>query len=298
MSASQTNLRLLDWARLRMHLVFAYVGAPSVLVYKGHHTPAMSAWLLLRGGVEVEDPDGSRVVASCGQWVFPSPGYSGNQFTEDAEILSVRTLLFWPNGDLLFTHPNTLVVDEGRYPVLQPAAKRLIRCLKPLGRGQKDQRLLRLPYESAEFSQYLTIQKATIRWVEVCTAMMADLGVERTSTQTSDLRIVRAQLILDHLELHQPPDLGRVARMAGLSLSQLNRLFVAQIGLTPKAYFDRRRLESAKQQLLSTPDPIKQIAYQLGFKQASHFTRWFDSHAGFTPRAFRSTRYEAIYTLQ
>jgi AraC-like DNA-binding protein len=34
--------------------------------------------------------------------------------------------------------------------------------------------------------------------------------------------------------------------------------------------------------------PIKEICYQLGFKQASHFAAWFRRHSGSYPQAFRA----------
>jgi AraC-like DNA-binding protein len=32
---------------------------------------------------------------------------------------------------------------------------------------------------------------------------------------------------------------------------------------------------------------IKEIGYRLGFKQASHFTKWFTRRVGMTPKTYR-----------
>jgi AraC-like DNA-binding protein len=44
----------------------------------------------------------------------------------------------------------------------------------------------------------------------------------------------------------------------------------------------------AKAQLKVTTMPIKEIAMRLGFENVAFFNRFFKSHVGVTPRAYRN----------
>ena len=46
-------------------------------------------------------------------------------------------------------------------------------------------------------------------------------------------------------------------------------------------------MDLARAMLVQQRSSIKQIAYTLGFRQASHFTKWFTQRTGRTPSAFR-----------
>jgi transcriptional regulator GlxA family with amidase domain len=77
-------------------------------------------------------------------------------------------------------------------------------------------------------------------------------------------------------------------RESGLGRSQLDRLFFQAFGISTRAYWNRRKLDSANALLATTANPIKEIAFRLGFRQASHFTRWYESLMGLTPNAYRN----------
>ena len=49
-----------------------------------------------------------------------------------------------------------------------------------------------------------------------------------------------------------------------------------------------KRVLKAKTYLLQTPLTISEIAYKLGFDDASNFTRFFKKETGFTPSKFRA----------
>ena len=83
---------------------------------------------------------------------------------------------------------------------------------------------------------------------------------------------------------------SELARRCGLSVSQLNRRFVRAFGETPRRYAERRRGEVARQLLTSTAQPVKQIAFSLGFLQPSHFAAWFRRLTGLYPAAYRRVR--------
>ncbi len=85
-------------------------------------------------------------------------------------------------------------------------------------------------------------------------------------------------------------NLDELAEKAGLSKYYFCRRFKKITGRTPWEVLCERRLERAKELLLSTKMSIKQIAHQLGFESADYFSRKFQAFSGFKPSAYRGRR--------
>lgn len=70
----------------------------------------------------------------------------------------------------------------------------------------------------------------------------------------------------------------------GLSSDHLRTLFKDAFGMSPKAYRERRRMGLANELIVNGNLSIKEIAYTLGFKQATHFSAAFSSFYGYPPK--------------
>jgi len=81
-----------------------------------------------------------------------------------------------------------------------------------------------------------------------------------------------------------------MARAAGLGQSQFHALFRATTGQSPKQYRLRKLLDRAVDRLVTTSDPIAEIAYGLGYQNVSSFNRLFRQRFGVTPSEFRTGR--------
>jgi AraC family transcriptional regulator len=82
----------------------------------------------------------------------------------------------------------------------------------------------------------------------------------------------------------------RVRAMAGqmqLSVSHFCRAFKETFGQTPHAYLLRLRLELAQALMLSTREPLTQIALECGFADLSHLSKAFRRELGEAPSAWR-----------
>lgn len=76
-----------------------------------------------------------------------------------------------------------------------------------------------------------------------------------------------------------------LARLCNVSLRQLQREFRRQTGSSPQSWLDDRRI-IASERLLLEGHPIKAVAFDLGYKQPSHFCRQFKERRQLTPSEF------------
>lgn len=75
-----------------------------------------------------------------------------------------------------------------------------------------------------------------------------------------------------------------------LSAATLHRLFRRHLGVSPIHYQLQRKMEAAKRLLTATEEPIKEIAYRLGYSNALYFSSEFHRFTGESPRNFRRRR--------
>jgi AraC family transcriptional regulator len=81
--------------------------------------------------------------------------------------------------------------------------------------------------------------------------------------------------------------LEEVAAIAGVHSAHLSRVFRQKMGCTVGEYVRRLRFEFACQQILSTEQPLCDVALAAGFSDQSHFNRIFRTRLGVTPYAYR-----------
>ena len=78
-----------------------------------------------------------------------------------------------------------------------------------------------------------------------------------------------------------------LASVAQLSTCHFARAFKKSFGKPPHGYILRKRIERACELMLSTKDPLAQIALGCGLADQSHFSRLFKKHIGQCPQAWR-----------
>ncbi len=99
----------------------------------------------------------------------------------------------------------------------------------------------------------------------------------------------RRRRIVDFIEAHLDEDIGlaALAAEAGLSPHHFGKAFKTTFGKPPCRYITERRIQKAKEMLLSDGASITEIALALGFSSHSHFTDVFRKMTGTTPSLFR-----------
>ena len=78
-----------------------------------------------------------------------------------------------------------------------------------------------------------------------------------------------------------------LAEIAGVSLRTLQRIFRERFDTSPMTWLMEARLLEAARLIRAGDDPVTKIAYRVGFKDPSHFTRRFKARFGVSPNEYR-----------
>ncbi len=87
--------------------------------------------------------------------------------------------------------------------------------------------------------------------------------------------------------LVEKKEVASYAELLNLSSFQLNSITKKALGKTCSEVINELIILEAKRYLLATSNQINQIAYHLGYEDASYFIRFFRKHTGYSPEAFR-----------
>lgn len=93
--------------------------------------------------------------------------------------------------------------------------------------------------------------------------------------------------ILDQSENDSRLLAQNLAEKMSLHPNYLNSVIKSKTGKTVNDWIAMRMLSVAKSLLINTSDSSKVIAYQLGFSEPTHFSRFFRKQVGLSPNQFR-----------
>lgn len=103
-----------------------------------------------------------------------------------------------------------------------------------------------------------------------------------------DFRIRRVVEILSS-DLRIEVSFKDLAKSLNLSTSRLRHLFKDEVGISPKQFVRKVKLQKAKSLLEQTNYSIKEIGARVGLHDESHFVRDFETTFGQTPSRYRET---------
>lgn len=273
-----------QWFTLRNELFWIYRGG-AVKAAEGivaDHSQGYWMWLMEAGSVEVRTR-GRRLTARAGQWMLSPNGVVHQKFTEDARLISVRFSSQWPTGENLFVENEGGIFAEADHPRLKRSAITLHRLGAKHFPGAKAEMF----DHEASYPVFLRFQLAFQQWLaDFADAMLLSGRTLAISSRLDDR--INTALSLLHNSPHPAgfPE-AMITSRVNLGRRQLDRLFIQALGVSTREYWDRLREQAAIRLIKDSRRPAKQIAYALGFRQASHFTKWFTLRTGRTPSAFR-----------
>jgi AraC family transcriptional regulator len=110
-----------------------------------------------------------------------------------------------------------------------------------------------------------------------------------TGPAVSGLSPWQARKVQEFIEasLNSKIQLRDCASKAQLSASHFSRAFKATFGTTVLDHIRRRRVEQAQRMMLTSKQPLSQIALSCGFADQSHYCRVFHAVVGLSPNAWR-----------
>lgn len=278
------QIPLAEWAHLHAHLIWIYDGPVNPTGRSGQReAPHLTAWLLRAGEVELRVRN-IKLRARAGAWLFPPAGKVWRRFSEDARILSVRYRASWPSGEELFSDGLGVSLPARDYPELERTAKPLASFVKKQF-PNPDVNLLNAP---ATLETHLRLQKLFAAWLDASVSALSRAGLVPARMGHIDARLLRAVQLIERHNLATPFAERALADRIGLSVSQLNRLFHHQFGVSSHGYYERRRREYAIAALRGSSRTVKEVAYELGFSSLPHFSAWARRKLGEAPRGFRN----------
>lgn len=194
-------------------------------------------------------------------------------FTAGAHIISVRFLASWQGLNYIPPLCALQVIPPGEHPELLNAAMELAQSPRAT------------PAAPAEFCLKQTRFYAWLhQWHQTRKKI---LGTDASRQQQLDPRVIEIMTWISsnrHSRVIAYPELSQVI---GLSKAQIDRIFLKETGITIHQWIDNDCRRLAEVSLANPNLSIKEISSRLHFTTASHFSKWFLSHTGTTPREWR-----------
>lgn len=247
-----------------------------------YNSKVLTVLKVLEGQV-VFKTEGEETCVRKGEWMMHRPGWREQLFDNDLRILSVHVAVdsHFPGADW-----------RGVSAVHLPCSQRLDTAVQALRQTAFIQKLLKTgestpTFVAADLATHLNYQEKVCAFVSVLTHILEPLGIAYTEPQIGDERVRMGLAKLTRMSLHEVFSRESMAQESGMSPSQMDRCWRAEIGMTPYIFWQQRRLKFACRELLKQGCLVKEVAYSTGFPRVSHFSQWFYSHQKETPSEYR-----------
>lgn len=106
---------------------------------------------------------------------------------------------------------------------------------------------------------------------------------------SADQRLLKAYQAKVEEYFREQHEVGAYAALLHISAGHLSEVVKAQSGKPAIKHLHDRLVLEAKRLLLYTPLSLKELAFDLGFSEASYFNRFFKRETGVTPAEYRTT---------
>ena len=291
--ASQALLEGAAWEALPLSLDAAPVraaGGAWVAAGAAAQAPPLALALVLAEQMpEPNDP----LLPPVAQWLrqqaaagVPLGGIgSGAAWLAAAGLLAGhRATVHWPHiAELIERHPEVVVsqqrieIDRGRLSAA----------------GHDASRGLMLHWLALHHGERLAQEVATALGLERLRPIDERQRVPSAArVGTGSAKLAEAVALME-ANLGEPLSTEDIARLAGVSRRQLERLFKQHLDALPSRWYLSLRLQRARRLLRDSPQSILQIGLACGFASGPHFSNAYRAHFGHTPRDERSQRAQA-----
>jgi AraC-like DNA-binding protein len=241
-------------------------------------------------------------------------------FTSYGEFNSSRKIgpVSWPHFDLLVIHSGSVKISfmDSRSKTLNASQAVLIfpetafKGSSVSGRSLASVHHFKFSESDEEFKDIANLKRGYILGKDLPEQFMSDVSrsLELEDSQSFErealLRLILSVFLKIRKQnhpfaktlfrisrnLHQQIRIDELALAAGLSNSHFRKLFREQFNISPAKYIRKAKIEAACKMLVRTREPVKSIAFQLGFDEVPHFHRTFKAETGMTPAKYRKKK--------
>jgi AraC-like DNA-binding protein len=277
------------WRSLRCEWLWVYRGAVPVCGVWSAEIPVPAGVFFVEQGSGRIRADGKEFTVKRGEAFFSAPGPRQHWFAPGTRLLSVGFRCLWPDERLVFRSGLNFAAKSAK---LRTATLELFRRVHR-GRKVVTFRDAVKPATHA-LAAWSAREAAFLEWFAVWSEVLHQNGIEPEPRVAAKGRRGRVeQLIawlnkrpLDQTTPTLPPNFG-------LGLRRADQLLQQQLGTSLRGYLERRRSDAARVRVLAGSGTLKEIAFELGFRHASHFTAWFRRQVGVSPSVYRTGGMEA-----
>jgi AraC-like DNA-binding protein len=270
----------MNWAAVQCRLLWYYQGIPRGPQGR-FETINLVFWRLIKGRVRVTFPE-IELEACPGSWVAIVRGMRKQEFSSDAYIESIHAHV--DAGAAEWAGPPAAVFQDrrGKLKLATAALGEVVGERRADGRVP-GARIL----QATSFQEQARIQGGLWRFFEELVPLLQASGIALRAPQNIDARVARSMAIIERWPWTAPWDRDSISRLAGISASQLDRVWRECRNQTPCQYWDLRRIRFAREKLENTRWSIKEIASELGFTHLAQFSNWFRCRQSMSPREYR-----------
>jgi AraC-like DNA-binding protein len=201
---------------------------------------------------------------------FETASYSGFEVILDGYLKQVLVLSFQDPEEIRWH------LQYGLLQVLEAAKNRF-------DLGEKDAKVLRE-------TMAMNLEKAGTTHEMVLAFKESLHKVRSTGHGGNNVRsVLSIESVREYLGHHyrEPLDMGKLAKLSGLSISTLSRRFKKTNGMGLETHLRQLRLGEGKELLKNGDLPVSKIALHCGFRSASHFSRLFKEKMNQSPQDYR-----------
>lgn len=103
-----------------------------------------------------------------------------------------------------------------------------------------------------------------------------------TRSQVRNSKLALALQVMEN-NIEDPLTPDEISEVVTLSTRQLERLFARYMGMSPKRYYLKLRLERARDLLRQTDMSVTDVCVACGFRSLSHFSKSYRKACGISP---------------
>ena len=137
------------------------------------------------------------------------------------------------------------------------------------------------------FLKEMTGWKDSLMFLKSCLKKVIEVRDSRSEKKYGKILHKAIEYIDDNFD-KEDISLNAVSSVANISPNHFSAIFSQEMGVTFIEYLIRKRMEKAKELLMTTDMRSSEIAYQVGYKDPHYFSFTFKKTQGMTTREYRS----------